>query len=255
MENTATFPTSPLLRPDQVEIARDEIKALEGKLQNPLIQDKGQVQKQLVNARRLTDAQTPQPPADALEEGRMVSRSKELLEKILDGMPSQEEMRKAPPGAVEKHRAWEKRNKPRILEWKNLQLRLTAGSGDRDAANLEKFRPTASTLNMDNAFIPGKQFYMAHTKGPAVTFSDEQLAFLKEQGFEPALMSNDQRQVVKEHLSGGIGLAEDAAERASANGKRGVQKREARKRTLSPEQKAAMKAGREAAAKRKVDPT
>jgi hypothetical protein len=252
--NTATFPTTPLLRPDQVEIARDEIKALEGKLQNPLIQDKGQVQKQLANARKLTEQQTPKPPLDAVEEGRMVTRSKELLEKILEGMPSQEEMRKAPPGAVEKHRAWERRNKPRILEWKNLQLRLTAGSGDRDAANLEKYRPTASTLNMDNAHIPGKQFYMPHTNGPAVTFSDEQLAFLKSQGFEPALMSNDQREVVKQHLTGGgIGLAEES--QASADGKRGAQKRGAKKRVLSPEQKAAMKAGREAAAKRKVSET
>jgi hypothetical protein len=37
-------------------------------------------------------------------------------------MPSQEEMRKAPPGAVDKHMGWEKRNKPKIAEWKNLRF-------------------------------------------------------------------------------------------------------------------------------------
>src|SRR5262245_30687204 len=112
MESIAVTPTSPLLRPDQLVRAKDEIAGLEDKLKNPLIQDKAAVQKQLVNARKLTELQTPRPPQNAEEEGRMVSRSKELLSKILQGMPSQEEMRKSPPGAVEKHRAWETRNKP-----------------------------------------------------------------------------------------------------------------------------------------------
>ena len=104
MENTATFDTKPLLRPNQVAEMRDEVKAAEAKLSNPAIQDKGEARKQLIRARSTLESQTPKPPVDAAEEGRMVSREKQLLNEILsDGIPSQEEMRKAPPGAVDKH--------------------------------------------------------------------------------------------------------------------------------------------------------
>lgn len=249
MEAQTAFTTKPLLRPDQVESAREEIKSLETKLTNPLIQDKGQVRKQLQQAQKLMLEQVPQAPATVEEEGRMVARSKELLGKILEGMPSHEEMRKAPPGAVEKHRAWERRNKTAIIEWKNLQLRLNAGTSDRDVANLEKFRPTASSLNMDSAFIPGKNFHMPETNGPVVTFSDEQLALLRQLSPQladsVALMRNEDRQKVKDTIAG-IGLAEPSA--ASIAGKRGVEKKA--KRTLSPEHKAALAAGRARKAKK-----
>ena len=209
MEAQTAFDTKPLLRPDQLRSAKDEIKSLEAKLHNPLIQDKGQVQKQLVNARRLTEEQTPQAPQNGEEEGRMVARSKELLGKILEGKPSQEEMRKSPPGAVDKHMRWEARNKQRILEWKNLQLRLNAGTTEREVANLEKYRPTTSSLNMDTTFIQGKNFFMPETTGPAVTFSDEQIALLRQLSPQLAdslaLMTNTDRQRVKDTIVG-IGL-------------------------------------------------
>ena len=152
----------------------------------------------------------------------MVVRSKDLLGDILQGMPSQEEMRKSPPGAVDKHRQWERRNKTKILEWKNLQLRLNAGSGDRDVANLERHRPTASSLNMDSAFIPGKQFYMPETTGPAVPFNDEQLALLRKMSpalaDQLALMSNAQRQEVKDAVVG-IGLSEEVVVKKNKGGR------------------------------------
>lgn len=246
---TQVFDTKPLLRPDQAQAAKEEIASLEAKLRNPLIQDKGQVQKQLVNARRLTEMQTPRAPETVEEEGRMVSRGKELLSKILEGMPSQEEMRKAPPGAVDKHLQWERRNKSRILEWKNIQLRLNAGSSERDIANLEKYRPTSSTLNMDGAQIQGKNFFMPETTGPSVVFNDEQIAFLKKLSPEIAdklgTLDNAQRQMVKDTIDG-IGLAEPSA--ASRAGRKGA----AKKRRMSEEQKAAMKAGRERAAAAKA---
>lgn len=249
MQAQPVFDTKPLLRPEQVVTATEEVKSLEAKLVNPLIQDKGEVQRQLVRARKALVDQTPVAPA-AEEEGSMVRREKELLSKILEGMPSQEEMRKAPPGAVDKHMRWEKANKLRILEWKNIKLRLNAGSSDKDIANLEVHRPKTSTLNMDNAQIPGKQFFMPETTGPAVTFSDEQLALLRQ--VSPALadtigmMTNAQRQQVRDAVEG-IGLANV---KASADGKRGVEKREKRKRVLSEAHKAALKAGREAKAKK-----
>lgn len=249
----STFSTKPLLRPEQMENAKEEISSLEAKLVNPLIQDKGEVRKQLIRARKAMEDQTPRPPQNVEEEERLVRREKQLLDQILEGMPSQEEMRKAPPGAVDKHMSWERRNKQKILEWKNIRLRLTAGSGNRDAANLELHRPKASSLNMDNAQIPGRQFFMPETSGPAVTFTDAQLALLRrlspQLADSVALMSNDQRQEVKDTITG-IGLAEPSE--ASKLGKKGVERREAKKRQMSEAQKAAMKAGRERKAAEKA---
>lgn len=247
MDTQPAFDTKPLLRPDQLQTAKEEIKSLENKLSHPLIQDKGEVRRQLVRARKTLEMQTPQPPSSPEEEGRMVARSRQLLGQILEGMPSQEEMRKAPPGAVDKHRRWESRNKPKILEWKNLQLRLKPGEGE--AANLERHRPTASSLNMDSAQIQGKNFFMPETSGPSVTFNDQQLAMIRQ--LSPAmadalaLMSNHDRQQVKDTITG-IGLAEPSA--ASVAGHKGA----AKKRELSEAQKAAMKAGREKAAAAKA---
>jgi hypothetical protein len=169
-------------------------------------------------------------------------------------MLSHEEMRKCPPGAVDRHRRWEKKNKKRILEWQNIQRRLNAQNEDRESASIENFRPTVSTMNLDNALIPGKQFYFGPANaGLPVTFSAEQLAVLR--AINPGLadmigtLSNRERQNVKDAM--GIGLAEPSE--ASKDGKRGVEKREAKKkRSMSPEQKAAMKAGREAAAAAKA---
>ena len=243
---TQSFPTKSLLRPDQVASTQEEIKNLEAKLVNKHIEDKGEVQRQLRRAKKDFENQVPLPPETGEEEGRMVRRSKELLTEIIPGMCSQEEMRKAPPGAVDKHMAWEKRNKARILEWKHIMCRLTAGSGNRDAANLEKHRPRDSTLSMDNAQIPGKQFFMPETAGLAVRFSDEQIAALRT--LDPELadrlstLTNKQRTQVKDIVEG-IGLkAPDPVQ--SAAGKLGVRMREAKKKRnrkpLTPEQKDAL---------------
>jgi len=226
MEQTTQFDTKPLLRPDQVTRAKDEIKSLEAKLSNKHIEDKAEVQRQLRRAKQTFETQVPRPPEPG-EEGKMVSRAKELLEQILPGMCSQEEMRKAPPGAVDNHMAWEKRNKTRIAEWKHIMLRLTAGSNDTDAANLERHRPRQSTLSMDNAFIPGKQIFLPNVDaGRGVTFSNEQLALLDmlspEIRSQLASLDNATRAKVKEAVEG-IGLEPDPVQ--SAAGKLGAEKR------------------------------
>ena len=199
---TQAFDTKPLLRPAQLDEMRNQVKIAEAKLSNPAIQDKGEARKQLLRTRATLESQTPRAPADGAEEGRMVAREKQLRDEVLAGMPSQEEMRKAPPGAVDKHMGWEKRNKAKILEWKNLRLRLMPG--EREAANLERYRPASSTLNMDNAVVQGKAIYIPENVGSTVTFSDDEMTQLK--ALKPglaetvALMTNDQRQVVKDML-------------------------------------------------------
>jgi hypothetical protein len=203
-QQTTVFDTKPLLRPAQLKAAREEIDALKEKVTAPGIEDKAEAIRQLQRVSKTVAEQTPRPPKDGEEEGAMVRRSEQLLRQIVeDGMCSQEEMRKAPPGAVDKHMKWEARNKAAILEWKNLQLRLTHGS-EPEAANLERHRPTGSSLNMDNAAIAGRSYFMPEVSGPVVTFDDGEIALLAKHAPDIAcrlaLMDNGQRGEVKRVL-------------------------------------------------------
>ena len=147
-----------LLRPHQVDELKNEKRVLEKNLTHPHITDKASVSKQLRQINHQLDTQTPKP-FDAKEVDHAAKREASLREEILEGMPSQEEMRKCPPGAVDKHRMWEKKNKQKLLEWKNIKLRLNHDTDELDVANFEKYRPVTNSLNMDNAIIPGKKFY------------------------------------------------------------------------------------------------
>lgn len=206
---TQVFDTKPLLRPAQLDEMRNQVKNAEAKLSNPRIEDKGEARKQLIRTRKTLEEQTPRPPADGAEEGRMVAREKQLRDEIIPTMCSQEEMRKSPPGAVDKFNKGENSPpvKQKILEWKNLRLRLRPG--EREAANLERYRPAASSLSMDNAVVQGKAIYIPENVGATVTFSEEEMAQLK--ALKPgladtvALMTNEQRQVVKEMLDAMLG--------------------------------------------------
>jgi len=130
----------------------------ETQLTSPNIQDKGAVQQQLRRINHQIETQTPQPyKGEDLD--KAVRREKELRQKLSESMPSHEEMRKCPPGAVGKEMEFQKRHKKDVLEWKEIRLRLNPDTDDPDIANLERYRPERSTLNMDNAVIPGKQYY------------------------------------------------------------------------------------------------
>lgn len=199
-----------LLRPQQVVDMNDEKSRLERSLHNPHIQDKGEVQRALRRISKQLDEQTPKP-FTGTEVDRAAHREAELRALILTGMCSQEEMRKSPPGAVGKHMQWEKANKARLKEWKALRLRLNVGTTDPDIANFERYRPKDSTLSMDNPLVSGKQHFMPEVNGPAVIFTDSELAFLRETSPELAaklaLLNNAQRSEVKELTEVGLNLA------------------------------------------------
>ena len=193
-----------LLRPHQVAEMTEEKSRLERSLNNPHVQDKGEVARALRRISKQLETQTP-TPYTGNETDRAVRREAELRDQILRGMPSQEEMRKSPPGAVGKHMEWEKRVKPLLAEWKSIRLRLNAGSQDPDVANFERYRPKTSTLNMDNAVVAGTQYFMPETTSPTVTFNDYELAALRELApdlaAKLAMMTNGQRAEVKEALA------------------------------------------------------
>lgn len=157
----------PYLRPDQVNALLDEKNGIERTLGGPAhivnkISDKGGMRKQMQHIERTLHKDTPKPYAEA-ELDRAVRREVELRDTIVSAMPTQAEMRRCPPGAVDKERGFQKRCKSDILEWKNLRRRLhSSGMIDkhpdaREVANLEQFRPVHASheLNMDNSVVTG----------------------------------------------------------------------------------------------------
>lgn len=200
--------TYDLLRPDQMSEMVEERNALEQKLHNPRIEDKGVVKEQLRRLTRQFENQSPKP-FSAAEVDTAVRREAELKEQILDGMLSQEEMRKCPHGAIDRHMAWEKKNVKKIQEWQNLKRRFSADGDDLESASIESFRPTTSNMNMDGALIQSKQFFLPPPNvGPAVTFNSADIATLRKHAPDIALrlatLTNEQRAEVKEVLAGWI---------------------------------------------------
>ncbi len=189
-----------LLRPHQVAEMSDEKKNLEKAIASPHVREKGEAVQALRRISKQLETQTP-TSFNGKELDNAVRREAQLREELLAGMPSQEEMRKSPPGAVGKHMEWEKRNKAKLQEWKNLKLRINVGTSDPDIANFERFRPKNSTLNMDNAVVSGTQYFMPETTSPTTTFNDDELATLRELAPElaakVAMLSNAQRAEVK----------------------------------------------------------
>ena len=143
--------TTPKLRPWQAEKLNEEKRRLEETLTAPphianQIQDRGMLARQLRRLNTQIETQIPKPYS-AGDLDLAVARERELLEEITTGMPTQAEMRRNPAGARDKHRAWEKRNKIKILEWRNIRLRRRASGASedpddaRDICNIEIHRP------------------------------------------------------------------------------------------------------------------
>jgi hypothetical protein len=151
------------LRPEQVREMKDEATSIDETLANPvtraLIDDPGE----MVRTRQRLEKQieTQSPPKLSPEDRDAAARELgEVTDRIREGMPTAEEMRKMPPGAIGKHRSWESRHKDDVLRYKRLQIMLNPESTDPDLCNIEKLRPRSNTLNLDNALIPGSEVYL-----------------------------------------------------------------------------------------------
>lgn len=81
-------------------------------------------------------------PLDGHEKDKLANLEKELRAAWTTNMPTEEEMRKNPPGQVDRHRKWEKLNKKIIGQWKNVRRQLEPDSDDKDLANIERYRPS-----------------------------------------------------------------------------------------------------------------
>ena len=139
-------PAGNLLRPAQMAEHYNDLQIAKSDLENPKVQDKGAVRQRVGNLQKQYESQAPRPITDGALKDKIRKESDQLLAEILPGMLSQEEMRKNPAGSVDKHMRWERANKPKIMKWKKHQIVLNADESDpitwdRDAANLERFRP------------------------------------------------------------------------------------------------------------------
>lgn len=141
-------PTQNLLRPAQMVEHTQEMASARKQLEDPRVPDKGEVRKRLQSLQRDYDRQAPRPITDGAMKDALAKESKELLERIVPKLLSQEEMRKNPAGSTDAYRRGEgsPQTKRDILRWKKLQVALNADHSDphtwdRDAANLERYRP------------------------------------------------------------------------------------------------------------------
>lgn len=215
--------TTNLLRPNQVSEMHEEIRSLEETLNAPphirsQITDRRSMTQRLGRLKKEADAYTPRP-FQVSERDAAVKEFAALAETIRDGMPSSEEMRRNPPGAVGKQITWDKRQKKSIQRYKHLALRLLAG-GDLpahldhpgDVANIEMLRPlkTGRDLAMDGAQIPKKtDIHIGSDPVGTVLFTAEEDAVLM--NMAPALagslavLDNDARAQIKGLLEAAMG--------------------------------------------------
>ncbi len=158
-------PKGNLLRPPQMMEHLQDIRTAQSQLENPNVQDKGAVRARIGNLKRQYESQAPRPVTDGATKDALAKKAETLLAEILPGMLSQEEMRKNPAGSVDQHMRWERANKPKIKLWKKLMCTLNADQSDpdtwdRDAANLERFRPVGPQDKFRaDAQITGKMTY------------------------------------------------------------------------------------------------
>lgn len=181
--------TETLYRPTQVQDAKEELKRLEATLSAPphiraRISDVGEMRRRRDGVKKELAAYTPQPFGVG-EKDAALAEFDRLEGEIAVGMPSSEEMRRNPSGAVSKHTDWEKRNLKKILRLKHVGLRLAAG-GDLpsrvkfagDISNIERIRPlnSFSQLPMDGAQIPKtRDIHIGTDIANAVIFSEEEM--------------------------------------------------------------------------------
>jgi hypothetical protein len=146
----------------QVKDAEQDIGGLEKTLADPKsrLEDRSEVTRQLQRIKRDLSSQAP-PVATPHQNDDLDRARKDLLQEILVGMPSKMEMRKCPSGAIGKHSKWEKRNKKNIIQYRNIMRILNRDNEDTEVASLELHRPTVSTLNMDDAMIPGTNYFLS----------------------------------------------------------------------------------------------
>ena len=147
-----------------------EIANLERKLAEPverhLLQNPGKLKQQ--NDRRKANLLAQSPPSDLKASQRDKLRKLEAATCafVAENMPTAEQMRHNPPGAVDHHMAWTRHTKVAHRTWQNVRVLLHPASDAVDLANFERYRPSnAATRNLfTDGQIPGQFALSPHAK-------------------------------------------------------------------------------------------
>lgn len=172
--------TVPLMRPHQVDAAQSELDRINQMLSAPphiagQVQDRGKLIARRRRLEKTMETEAPKPYSPE-EKDRAIARRDDLEGDIRQGMPTAAEMRRNPPGTVDKHLRWERTKKQKIMEWKHICARLNAGGDvaeriESEVSNVERLRPVGGPTegNMHGAAIPGQQFFFPSSGGPNIT--------------------------------------------------------------------------------------
>lgn len=149
------------LRPAQVEELQQESNALGEGLRTKL--PTGLDKRDMARRKRQIDkmlADQQPPDLNPTERDAFAREARRLESEFTVGMLSAEEMRKNPPGAVDRNLAWHMRHRRTVARWKNIQRALHKGDPSPDLANIERFRPhrMPTDPSMAGAQIPGRLF-------------------------------------------------------------------------------------------------
>lgn len=155
-----------LLSPDQQQQFDEDIRECKEALEDPKVQKKGEVRQRMRNLELSYQRQAPQA-ITGMDKDRLARLETRVRDKIREGMLTQEEMRKNPASAVDRHIKWERANKANILLYKKIrrvQATMDGGSPatwDREASNIEQFRPGGAVGRgyRGDAQIPGIMSY------------------------------------------------------------------------------------------------
>jgi hypothetical protein len=169
------------LNPDQVQRMNSDIVSLRKQIEDPRPggADKGEM---LARVRRIEQSLETQKPPDLTAEQRDAYAKEEerLRETFAPHMLSGEEMRKAPPGAVDRQIAFHEKFKRVIFRWKNIIRALNPDNTAPDLSSIERFRPhkRPGQPSMHDVQIEGKTFVgledsPAYREGWDRTFGDE----------------------------------------------------------------------------------
>lgn len=159
------------MRFEQRDEHERDIAEVESVLSDPArrkqVQNPGRLVQQTAQRKRNLLLQTP-PPLTPSQRTKIDRLEKLAQAAFTDGMPTQEEMRHRPPGAVDHHMSWERDNKRAIVIWKRCRLLNNPQSRERDLCNIERFRPSVQTRSfMTDAQISRSQPVSASDLGRA----------------------------------------------------------------------------------------
>lgn len=219
-------PIKNLWRNTQVDDTKQEIRQMKAMLEGDAAYRKHITDINGMKARhdrlaRQLEEFTPRAYAEE-DKDRATRRFRALAEEIKVGMPSQEVMRRNPPGAVQRNIWWQEKNKRNIQEYKHIGLRLQAG-GDVDdptigdaISNVEMLRPATTShdsTEMDRAQIPKtKDIHLNENRSVVITEAEEEVLHQIDPDLAGMLatLSADQRQLIKDAV--GKVIAAEAAQ-------------------------------------------